>query len=166
MRELISLFISAMLGAAAAFWVASAVVGAERDKVVAEFAQYRANTLDSVRQQVEAAREDERRTQIQLSKELENAHQSLTAARAAADDARSALDRLRARARAVAAGGQCPAQHPAAAASGPAAGDPAGLLADLLVEAAAEARRYAEIADNARIAGQLCERSYDALTEH
>lgn len=54
----------------------------------------------------------------------------------------------------------------AAAAPGcPAADDRARVLADLLGRAAARADELAEQADGARIAGQLCERAYDSLTE-
>lgn len=54
---------------------------------------------------------------------------------------------------------------PASAASCAPAGDRARVLAELLSSAAERADRLAESADSARIAGQLCERAYDALTQ-
>ncbi|RYF54289.1 MAG: DUF2514 family protein [Comamonadaceae bacterium] len=44
-----------------------------------------------------------------------------------------------------------------------AAYDPIGVLAEVLIRIDGRAGRLAEIADASRIAGQLCERSYDAL---
>ncbi|AOK40853.1 DUF2514 family protein [Burkholderia vietnamiensis] len=56
------------------------------------------------------------------------------------------------------------ARHSAAAAGGPPAGDALDLLADVLGRADQRAGELAEYADRARIAGQQCERDYDALT--
>lgn len=74
----------------------------------------------------------------------------------------TALDRLYQRTAAAAGGGQAASHSVAAAGSSPAQGD--GLRADVLRSVGDEARRYAGIADDARIAGLACERSYDALT--
>lgn len=151
---------TALIGAAIGYYR----VAADRDRVAAAFASYRAQVEANARVAVEKAREDERQIQEQQRKELDEAHVALTAARKDAGAARTALDRLRERARSAAAGQQCPAADPQPASPGSAASNPAGVLADLLVEAGEVARRYAEIADAARIAGQLCERDYDALT--
>jgi hypothetical protein len=51
-----------------------------------------------------------------------------------------------------------------AAPSGEAEGDVAGMLADVYGRCLQQRQRYAEIADEARTSGQLCERAYDALT--
>ncbi|HEP6274134.1 TPA: DUF2514 family protein [Burkholderia vietnamiensis] len=56
------------------------------------------------------------------------------------------------------------ARHPAAAAGGPATGDALDLLANVLGRSDQRAGDLAEYADRARIAGQQCERDYDALT--
>ncbi|KDB06753.1 Protein of unknown function DUF2514 [Burkholderia sp. lig30] len=55
-------------------------------------------------------------------------------------------------------------RHSAAAAGGSPAGDALDLLADVLGRADARAGELAAIADERGIAGQQCERSYDALT--
>lgn len=71
---------------------------------------------------------------------------------------------LRDRARQLAAAARCPARSAEAAASSPPAEAPGDLLADMLLridEAAGELGRHA---DQSRLAGQLCERAYDALT--
>ncbi|WP_334070261.1 DUF2514 family protein, partial [Burkholderia cepacia] len=56
------------------------------------------------------------------------------------------------------------ARHPAATTGGSAAGDALDLLANVLGRADQRAGDLAEYADRARIAGQQCERDYDALT--
>ena len=55
-------------------------------------------------------------------------------------------------------------QGPQAGAGGPAAEDPAGVLADVLGRLDARAGILAKAADDSRIAGAACERSYDSLT--
>lgn len=87
----------------------------------------------------------------------------LDAARADADAARSALDRLRQRASVLAAAARQAGPGPAPASPGQAASAPADLLADVLSRAADRARELADYADRARIAGQACERSYEAV---
>jgi hypothetical protein len=52
----------------------------------------------------------------------------------------------------------------AASCNGSPAADPAGVLADVLGRVAARSALLAGYADSARIAGEQCERSYDALT--
>lgn len=77
--------------------------------------------------------------------------------------ARAAVDGVREQARLLSRA-SCPARYSATTSSGPPATDGPDLLADVLGELATRADRLAEQADSARIAGQLCERSYDALT--
>ncbi|VWC27090.1 gp23 [Burkholderia lata] len=55
-------------------------------------------------------------------------------------------------------------RHSAAPAGSPAAGDTLDLLADVLGRADQRAGDLAEYADRAGMAGQQCERDYDALT--
>lgn len=109
---------------------------------------------------VTAARtEEERRTAAQSEIANEAARQRSAAlgdafaARAAADGLRKQVAALLSR-----------AQHPAATAGSAPAGDPIGVLADVLESADERAGRLAEIADERGIAGQQCERDYDALT--
>lgn len=106
--------------------------------------------------------EEQRRTAAQ--KEASDEAQRLAARARAADlMARDAGQRLLSRAAVVAAQCAAPASYPGAAASSPAAPG-AGLLAGVLRSLVDEGQRYAAIADEARIAGQACERAYDALT--
>ncbi len=80
-------------------------------------------------------------------------------ARADAIAAASAADGLRRQVAVLVDG----ARHSATAAGGPPAGDALDLLADVLGRADARAGELAAIADERGIAGQQCERSYDAL---
>lgn len=74
----------------------------------------------------------------------------------------AAAERLLQRARAVAA--RAPAGPAASAAGGgPTADSPADVLADVLGRCVAQLGVVAEFADRAHIAGQACERSYQAL---
>ncbi|WP_454710937.1 DUF2514 family protein [Cupriavidus nantongensis] len=110
----------------------------------------------------EAARaEEQRRTAEQrgianaAAKERDQALADARAAGAVAEQLRVRAVQLAAAARA--------ASHSAAAGGSAAAGDPLDVLTDVLSRADARAGDLAEYADRARIAGQACERSYDAL---
>lgn len=114
-------------------------------------------------QQGAAFRAEEQRRAAAQQEASDEAQRLSNRARAAADGARDAGQRLLDRAAAVAARCDRTAADPAPAGSStPEAG--AGLLAGVLSSAVGEARRYAAIADEARIAGAACERAYDALT--
>ena len=88
-----------------------------------------------------------------------------TRARSDADDARLASVGLRSAAAAAAA--RCGASAPdsAAAAVSASASAPGLVLADVLGSIDERAGQLAELADRAIIAGEQCERSYDALNE-
>ncbi|WP_176331781.1 DUF2514 family protein [Burkholderia vietnamiensis] len=125
--------------------------GARATTVAAQKAQ-----LDAVA----AARAEEQRRTAAQSEIANDANQQRTAALADAFAARAAAGSLQQRVdRLVAA-----AHNPAVAAGSPAAGDAVDLLADVLGRADQRAGELAEYADRARIAGQQCERDYDALT--
>jgi len=109
---------------------------------------------------VAAARTEEQRRTAAQSEIANDANQQRTAALADAFAARAAAGSLQQRVdRLVAA-----ARHPAATTGSPAATDALDLLADVLGRADERAGQLAEYADRARIAGQQCERDYDALT--
>ena len=86
------------------------------------------------------------------------------------DAASGALERrFRERLRELAAGapaaaGGAGSQNPAVAPGGATSEDVAGVLADVYGRCLAQRQRYAEIADDARRAGFLCEAAHDALT--
>ncbi|MDN7411445.1 DUF2514 family protein [Burkholderia vietnamiensis] len=108
---------------------------------------------------VAAARAEEQRRTAAQSEIAKDANQQRTAALADAFAARAAAGSLQQRVDQLVAA----ARHPAASAGGPAAGDALDLLADVLGRADQRAGDLAEYADRARIAGQQCERDYDAL---
>lgn len=118
---------------------------------------------DAHRREAKARAEESRRV-MRLQEAQDAEHLARQSAQRDAAAARAAAHGLRERADAVAAAG-CPAGDPGTAPRGPSASNGPHLLADVLGELAARADRLAEQADAARIAGQLCERAYDALTE-
>lgn len=89
----------------------------------------------------------------------------IAAANADAASARRASDGLRQRIDSLVAAARRAAANPGPASAVEAAGDPVGVLADVLSRADERAGVLAAYADAARIAGQSCERDYDALTE-
>ncbi|MBR8135160.1 DUF2514 family protein [Burkholderia cenocepacia] len=109
---------------------------------------------------VAAARTEEQRRTAAQSEIANDANQQLTAALADAFAARAAAGSLQQRVDELVAA----ARHPAAAAGSPATGDALDLLADVLGRANQRAGELAEYADRVRIAGQQCERDYDALS--
>ncbi|MCW3521255.1 DUF2514 domain-containing protein [Burkholderia cenocepacia] len=109
---------------------------------------------------VAAARAEEQRRTAAQSEIANDANQQRTAALADAFAARAAAGSLQQRVDQLVAA----ARHPAAAAGSPAAGDALDLLADVLGRIDQRSGDLAEYADRARIAGQQCERDYDALT--
>ena len=108
-----------------------------------------------------ARREDLRR--IKEQSEIANeAKQQRDVAFADARAAGRVADQLRERLAAYVA--ERRANDSAAAIGSPPAGDPIGVLADVLGRCDRRAGILAEYADAARIAGQACERAYDALS--
>jgi hypothetical protein len=129
----------------------------------AELAAERLAIAQQIQAATVAARAEEQRRTLKIQ---EASHAELLARQAAEADAsraRSASVSMRQRAAQIAA--SCAASNPTPAASSPAADSPGDLLADLLQrvdDAAGEIGRYA---DQARIAGQLCVSSYEALRQ-
>jgi hypothetical protein len=97
-----------------------------------------------------------------IQKEADHATTQALAARADADAARTAEQRLRARLAAVQARARAP--DPAAPGGSAPTGHATDLLADVLGQCVGRVRSLAEYADAARIAGEACERSYQSLT--
>lgn len=114
---------------------------------------------------VMAARAEEQRRHAALQETVDVAKNDAARARADARAADGRHDRLRDYAATLAAGCGAAAGDPAAAVgSAPAAG-PGLVLAELFRRADERAGQLAEYADQARIAGQACERAYLALTK-
>ncbi|MDI9684323.1 DUF2514 family protein [Burkholderia cenocepacia] len=108
---------------------------------------------------VSAVRAEEQRRTAAQTEIANDANQQRTAALADAFAARAAAGSLQQRVDQLVA-----ARHPAVAAGSPATGDALDLLADVLGRIDQRAGDLAEYADRARIAGQQCERDYDALS--
>ncbi len=162
--------------ASARFWLALVVVsllsygGGRWQQSHSDVAKYEAErtkaalsaAVDQAKAVDRARAEEQRRTAAQT--EIANAAiQDAKAAQADARIADAARRELLARATALANAARRPGDS-GIVGSGPAAGDAAGLLADVLGKIDQRAQDLAEFADAAHIAGQACERSYDALT--
>lgn len=128
----------------------------------ADLALYRGKVAEQIQQAEAAARSEEQRRTAKIQEAQDAAYQARLAAEADARAARASADRLRQRAAELAA--SCSARDPSPAASSPAASAPGDVLADMSVRLEEAGRELARYADEARIAGQLCERSYRALT--
>ncbi|WP_054883236.1 DUF2514 domain-containing protein [Pseudomonas sp. NBRC 111130] len=110
-----------------------------------------------------AARQEEQRRATAQEEARAHAQEERTIADAGAAGADAAGQRLRDEAGQLAATVSCPGTDTAAVARGQAATRAAMVLSDLLARADARAGELAKAYDQARIAGQLCERSYNAL---
>ena len=130
----------------------------------ADAAEITAQAERDARQREAAARTEESRRTLRLQENQDAEFLARKAAQRDAAAARAAADGLREQARLVARG-SCPAGRSASAPGSTPAADGPYLLADVLGRLAERADRLAEQADAARIAGQLCERAYDSLTE-
>ncbi|MBU9649337.1 DUF2514 domain-containing protein [Burkholderia multivorans] len=125
-----------------------------------EIADMKADAATAQAKAVDAARAEEQRRTAAQSEIAKDANQQRTAALADAFAARAAAGSLQQRVDQLVAA----ARHPATSAGSPAAGDALDLLADVLGRADEAAGELAKIADERGIAGQQCERDYDALT--
>lgn len=128
----------------------------------ADLALYRGKVAEQIQQAEAAARAEEQRRTAKIQEAQDAAHQARVAAESDARAARASADRLRQRAAELAA--RCTASDPAPAGPGQAASAPGPVLADMFGRADEAAGILAEYADKARIAGQLCQRSYEALS--
>jgi len=110
-----------------------------------------------------AARLEEHRSADAQQEARVKGHEERTIADAGAADADAAGQRLRSESTRFAAAVSCPGPDTAAIARGQAATRAALVLSDLLARADARAGELAKAYDQARIAGDLCEASYNAL---
>ncbi|WP_175867848.1 DUF2514 family protein [Burkholderia diffusa] len=145
--------VAALLGAAVGAYSVHLISAVEILAMRADAAQAQAKA-------VAAARAEEQRRTAAQSEIAKDANQQRTAALADAFAARAAAGSLQQRVDQLVAA----ARHPASSAGSPAAGDALDLLANVLGRADQRAGELAEYADRAHIAGQQCERDYDALT--
>ncbi|HDS1681253.1 TPA: DUF2514 domain-containing protein [Pseudomonas putida] len=110
-----------------------------------------------------SARNEEQRRATAQEEARAHAQEERTIADAGAADADAAGQRLRDEGAKLAASVSCPGTDTAAIARGQAATRAAMVLSELLARADARAGELAKAYDQARIAGQLCERSYNGL---
>ncbi|WP_060515599.1 DUF2514 domain-containing protein [Pseudomonas sp. NBRC 111132] len=110
-----------------------------------------------------SARQEEHRSADAQQEARVKGYEERTIADAGAADADAAGQRLRSVATQLAATVSCPGPDTAAVARGQAATRAAMVLSDLLARADERAGELAAAFDQARVAGQQCEREYDAL---
>lgn len=127
-------------------------------QTLAHIADLTAKALRAVRAQEARWAADQERNAHETATKIEAANADAANARRASGRLQQRIDALVATARRSAAN---PGTEPAVAPTG----DPIGVLADVLGRADQRAGILAEYADKARIAGQSCERDYDALTQ-
>ena len=133
---------------------------AEADQAVAQ--RDSGDRLAEVIGERSARQEEHRRADAQQEARVK-AHEERTIADSGAADADAAGQRLRSEAAQLASTVSCPATDTAPIARGEAATRAAMVLSDLLSRADERAGELAQAYDRARIAGQQCEASYDAL---
>jgi hypothetical protein len=134
------------------------IAGIEADRA----RERRDQALAQVKAVDDARIEEQRRTAAQT--EIANvATKDAGTARADARAADAVADRLRQRVAELVAAARA-AGYTAAAGTGSAAGDPVDVLSNMFSRLDRRAGELAGYADSARIAGQACERAYDALT--
>lgn len=110
-----------------------------------------------------AARAEEQRRQEVVNQVINDARQKQAAANADGGSADAAGERVREQAGKLAASASCTAGDPGATERSKTANHAAMVLSDLFQRADKRAGELARAYDAARIAGQACERSYDAL---
>ena len=161
----ISVLAAAVLGALGMQYVTIQHLRAGLAEQKATMSQERANAAFAVVKRHERYREEEHRRAAAQQEALDAAEHNAAQARADLVIADAAAGRLRDRIATLVAAAREAASHPQAGQPGAPAADPAGLLADVLGRCITRVRVLASIADERGTAGQLCERSYDALIQ-
>ncbi len=129
-------------------------------------AEQRTDWQREARRATEAARAEERRRTAEVQKAADEADQARLVAEGHADVARAAVERLQSQLATLAARLRSAPQHSAPAVAGPGVqgADALDLLTGMLARHSAELVQVGEFADQLRIAGHTCERSYDTLS--
>lgn len=128
-----------------------------------DLANYKATAAETARLAERAERLEEARRNTAQRKALDEAANETRAAQAGRARADAAHERVRLQAERYAAAARAASDRAAALERSAAGADPLGVLADVLGRADRRAGFLAAYADRARVAGKLCERSYDAL---
>lgn len=134
--------------------------------VQAQIATERANAAEAARKAEQEARAEENRRQAATRKVIDDAQAQAESARADAVAAGAAADSLRQRVAALVASARRGVGNSAPGERSKGEPDSAALdlLADVFQRADSTSGELATYADRLRIAGQACERQYDALT--
>ena len=159
-----ALAVGLVVGAGGAWVVRGWQAGAQLQTERAAYARDLAYAEAATTRAVEDARTEEQRRTAAMQEIADATQASLAAVRADAVRARAAADRLRNAATAYAAahcGGASP--DTAAAPGSASAAGPGLVLADVLSMVESAGRAMAEEADRRRIAGEACEKMFDAL---
>lgn len=130
---------------------------------MSELSDYRLEVAERDRRAVAQARQEEQRRAEAQEEARAHAHEQYQVADAGAAGANVAGQRLQHDAAQLAASVSCPGPDTGAIARGKAATRAAMVLSELLTRADARAGELAKAYDRARIAGDLCEASYNAL---
>ena len=130
---------------------------------VATFAKLRESHATASKVATEAARAEEHRRVFALERLIHEQAKVAESARADADAAAGALNRLRDKAARLAPAASIATAGTTTAATSPPADNPSVVLADMLGSLGRRAVDLGKYADEARNAGLTCEASYDAL---
>lgn len=151
------------LAAAGGAWVNGAQWAANLATVKQAHAEV-LSALEHRQSQAQAqARSEEQRRQAAVEGIRTDAHDQIEQAKADAAAATARANSLQQQAARVASRPSCPTGNSSPAVGSPPTNAPALLLADVLSRIDARAGELAAAADRARIAGETCERSYEAL---
>lgn len=140
------------------------VMQAQLDEIQAKWSEERAAESAAAASAAEANQTETARRFQQQEVIRHDAELQANSARADADAARAAAERLRQQLATYRASGGAGGAHPPATPGSAPASDPAGVLADVLSESVERYREMAEIAGARGTAGTACVRVYDALS--
>lgn len=139
-------------------------VQAKLDKERLGWADERRLATEAYAKAISEAREQEQRRSAAIQEALDDAERQARRERADRLAADASAARLQDRIAATAAASRFAACNPGLALGGQATADPAGMLADVLGRCEKRVRFLADVADQRGRAGQLCVKSYEALT--
>jgi hypothetical protein len=156
--------LAALLLAAVAVWAWDAKTDSDIAKGDKQgYARAKAEFKDAELKAIQEVRKEEGRRIAALQGVIDETNKDLVAARAAADGAVAAGERLRAQL-AIARGRGRSGTNPATAGGSAPADTTEGMLADVQRRLDAAAERVGRFADESHIAGEACERAYQSLT--
>lgn len=136
---------------------------AAEQRVRVDLANLKTEAAQAAQRAEKAARDEESRRNAEQEKIRHDAQTQVADAQRAARGAASDVDGLRKQLARYVAAGRAASSNPAVAVGSSPTSGPLDLLADLFGRSVGRAKELAEYADDARIAGQACQRAYDSL---